>query len=326
MKESRPKVSVLIPVYNVENYLRRCLDSVLHQSLEDIEVVCVDDASPDGSARILQEYASSDKRVRIITKSRNEGLMMARKTGYMNAEGEYLFFLDSDDYIPGDALEILYGKAAESDADIAVGDFSFETPEGRRTPASRTKRLTTEPRSYQLAIMNGTLCTIWGSLFHRRLFEGRTFEAFMNHSFGEDRVLLAQLLTVSQKIRPVSRITYYYCRNSGAMTQRRLSDKQLSQVLKALVWTRDFLKNDAEYRQASTRHYLKYLSFLLESGYNRRLIETYADENAELLEFTRSRKIIGTRLALHTSLCRHLPPYRIAAAAGRRMLRKILGR
>ena len=81
-------ISVLVPVYNVERYLGRCLDSILSQTFGDIEVVCVNDCSPDGSAAILADYAARDSRVRVITKDKNEGLMMARLTGYENARGE----------------------------------------------------------------------------------------------------------------------------------------------------------------------------------------------------------------------------------------------
>lgn len=326
MEESRPKVSVLIPVYNVEKYLGRCLDSVLGQSLKDIEVVCVDDASPDGSAEILREYAARDPRVKIITKQRNEGLMMARKTGYQNAEGEYFLFCDSDDYLADGALEHLYNAAKAADADIAPADFYFETPAGRRTRASRTAALTTDPRSYQLAIMNGTLCTIWGSLFHRRLFEGREYVTFMNHSFGEDRVLLSQLLAVSHRIEPVAFPSYVYFRNSGAMTRNRLSDRQLGQVIKALDWTRHFLSYDPEYSRAATRHYSRYLSFLIESGYSTEFIKNFTPDNPALLQFGTLRRNIGTRLACHTWACIHLPLYRPSAALSRRMIQRILGR
>ena len=121
------KVSVLVPVYNVEQWLPRCLDSILGQTLRDIEVVCVDDASPDNSAAILADYAARDPRVRIITKTANEGLMMARKTGYTNARGQYFFFCDSDDYLPPDALESLYHAAKTENLDIAVGERYLET-------------------------------------------------------------------------------------------------------------------------------------------------------------------------------------------------------
>lgn len=100
-----PVVSVVIPVYNVETWLRECLDSVINQSLRDMEIICVDDGSTDSSPEILKEYASRDKRIRIITQE-NSGQSVARNLGAREAEGKYLYFMDSDDIILPEALEL----------------------------------------------------------------------------------------------------------------------------------------------------------------------------------------------------------------------------
>lgn len=106
------KISVVIPVYNVEKYLRDCLNSVVNQTLKEIEVICVDDGSTDGSAKILLEYTNIDKRITVI-KQENLGLSMARNIGVKEAIGKYIYFLDSDDMIRCDALEILYKLSEE---------------------------------------------------------------------------------------------------------------------------------------------------------------------------------------------------------------------
>lgn len=98
--DTNVKISVIIPVYNVEKYLSRCLDSVLRQSLREIEVICVDDCTPDGSAAIINSYVQRDSRVKAIHKAQNEGPMKARESGYDMACGEYLFFCDGDDLLP----------------------------------------------------------------------------------------------------------------------------------------------------------------------------------------------------------------------------------
>ena len=105
-----PAVSVIIPVYNVEAYLEQCVDSVLSQSFDDFEIILVDDESPDGSGEICERYAASDTRVSVVHK-KNGGLGYARNTGLEKAVGRYVFFLDSDDYLPADALERLYALA-----------------------------------------------------------------------------------------------------------------------------------------------------------------------------------------------------------------------
>ena len=101
-----PKYTVVIPVYNVEAYLRQCLDSVAHQTFPDWEAICVNDGSTDGSATILEDYASKDGRFKIVAQP-NRGLSAARNTGMDAAKGEYILFLDSDDWLEPNALEVL---------------------------------------------------------------------------------------------------------------------------------------------------------------------------------------------------------------------------
>lgn len=113
------KVSVIIPVYNVENYLKQCLDSVLNQTLKEIEIICVDDGSTDSSLSILEEYKKQDSRVKVVCQ-KNAGAGAARNAGLRIAEGEYLSFLDSDDFFEPDMLEEAYKKAEEYQADFVV--------------------------------------------------------------------------------------------------------------------------------------------------------------------------------------------------------------
>ena len=117
-----PKVSVIIPIYKVEKYLVQCLDSVVSQTLNDIEIVCINDCSPDGSQSILDEYSAKDVRFVLLQHEINRGLAGARNTGLDTATGEYIYFLDSDDFLASnDALEILFRAAREDDADEVIG-------------------------------------------------------------------------------------------------------------------------------------------------------------------------------------------------------------
>lgn len=110
-------VSIIIPVYNVERYLVECLDSVLKQTYNNIEVICVDDASTDNSLSILEKYASQDKRLQVIRKEENVGLASARNAGFDIAIGKYVYYLDSDDYIDLNAIELLYSYAEKYNTD-----------------------------------------------------------------------------------------------------------------------------------------------------------------------------------------------------------------
>lgn len=117
----QPFVSVVVPVYNVEQYLEECLDSLLNQTLENIEMICVNDGSTDHSLHILEKYAARDDRIKVITQA-NRGLSGARNTGAKLARGEYIYFIDSDDYIDPDALEYLYHEAHTNNLDILYFD------------------------------------------------------------------------------------------------------------------------------------------------------------------------------------------------------------
>jgi len=115
----QPKVSVIIPVYNLEQYLRRSLDSVTRQTLMDIEIICINDGSDDGSLAILREYEKADPRIRVIDK-KNEGQGLARNIGIDMARGEYLGFVDGDDWIEADMYEKMYHTARKNDADLQL--------------------------------------------------------------------------------------------------------------------------------------------------------------------------------------------------------------
>jgi glycosyltransferase involved in cell wall biosynthesis len=116
---NQPKVSVILPVYNVAEYLRQCMDSIVNQTLNEIEIICVDDGSTDSSLDILKEYADHDSRIKIICQ-KNAGAGAARNNGLSIATGKYLSFLDSDDFFELDMLEKAYTKIAENNADMVV--------------------------------------------------------------------------------------------------------------------------------------------------------------------------------------------------------------
>lgn len=116
-----PKVSVIIPVYNTEKFLRKCLDSVCNQTLQDIEIICINDCSTDGSLEILREYARKDNRIKLIELLENCGAAKARNIGIDIAHGEYIGFVDSDDFVDLDFYEKLYKKAVETGADAVKG-------------------------------------------------------------------------------------------------------------------------------------------------------------------------------------------------------------
>ena len=116
------KISVIIPVYNTEEYLGNCLTSICTQTLEDLEIICINDASEDNSLNILNDFANKDKRIKVINFRLNKGAAVARNNGIKIAKGEFISFIDSDDYLEtADFYEKLYNKAIQTNADITKG-------------------------------------------------------------------------------------------------------------------------------------------------------------------------------------------------------------
>lgn len=119
------KISIIATFYNLEDYVKKCLDSLTQQTLKDIEIICVNDGSQDNTINILQEFAQNDKRIKIIDK-KNEGVSIARNAGINAASGEYILFVDGDDYLELNACEILYQKAMDTNADIIAFQFIYK--------------------------------------------------------------------------------------------------------------------------------------------------------------------------------------------------------
>ena len=129
-----PKVSILVPVYNVEKYLRECLDSIVNQTLQDIQIICLNDGSTDHSLEIIEEYAKNDRRITIVDK-KNSGYGDSMNLGLNRANGEYIGIVESDDYIELDAFERLYNLAKKHNADVARGNY-YHYKEGKNTKYS----------------------------------------------------------------------------------------------------------------------------------------------------------------------------------------------
>lgn len=126
LREKRPLISVIVPVYNVEKYLARCVDSILQQTYDHFEIILVNDNSPDRSGEIIKKYAQADKRIIEVAHESNRGLFQARLSGVEAAHGDYIAFVDSDDYISVDWFRKLVQKAEETDSDIVVGEWCFD--------------------------------------------------------------------------------------------------------------------------------------------------------------------------------------------------------
>ncbi len=215
------KVSIVIPIYNVEKYLRQCLDSVVNQTLTDIEIICVNDGSKDSSLAIMQEYAAKDARVKIIDKP-NSGYGNSMNRGFDMAEGEYIGIVESDDYADADMFETLYRVAKEEDADVVKGGFYyyFSKPEETNEPApiashvmcSRTFCPTRDFKERrEMADFFNIKPTIWSAIYRRDFIrsEGIRFNETPGASY-QDLSFTFKVWALAQRVRLVERCFLHY--------------------------------------------------------------------------------------------------------------------
>ncbi len=165
----KPLVSVIVPVYNVEPYLRRCIDSLVHQTLKDIEIILIDDGSTDGCGKICDEYAAADARISVVHQE-NAGLSEARNAGIDRAKADYLMFVDSDDWVEPKFCEIPYTLAKEQQADLVM--FQVRFIKSRRHWTNRTDFCDgMKPRAAAIHLLiDGVGMAAWNKLYHRKLF------------------------------------------------------------------------------------------------------------------------------------------------------------
>lgn len=219
----KPKVSIIIPVYKVEKFLTRCLDSVLEQTLKEIEVILVDDGSPDNCGRICDEYAAKDKRVIVIHK-KNAGVSAARNSGLEVASGEFVGFVDSDDYVAATMFEDMYRQAVLADAEMAMCQFAITdgvTDEIVHRASGDDFEVLKFDNKKAFEIIADFSCpvqvTVWNKLFKKKLIQNLCFDT--NKRMAEDLEFLMRALFKSKTVVYVPYALYaYYAQREGAAT------------------------------------------------------------------------------------------------------------
>ena len=202
--KKNPLVSVIVPVYNVEKYLRQCLDSILGQTYKNLEIIIVNDGSTDSSANIIKEYKKTDDRIVVISQ-KNQGLSAARNAGVKKATGNYIMFVDSDDWIAPDIVEYL----RPGRADVSICSH-YESSEGKNVSFNKSfKRKSMNPKMALTAMLkeHGFMVSAWGKLYKKDLFEDVFFPVGKLH---EDLGTTYKLILASKKVVFLPEPKYYY--------------------------------------------------------------------------------------------------------------------
>lgn len=212
-----PKISIIVPVYNVKPYLNKCLDSLIFQSMKEIEIIIIDDGSTDGSDAICDEYAKMDKRI-IVCHQKNCGLSCARNVGLKIAKGKYIMFVDSDDYVEKDFCKIPYELAETKNVDLVM--FHFRTirndikinPE--KKPIEDGYKTTEEALKTMFYV---TSVGVWNKMYAKYLFNNCSFPD--GHIF-EDNAISYKLIINSKKTYFINTVLYNYCLRSNTLSHR----------------------------------------------------------------------------------------------------------
>ena len=205
-----PLVSVIVPIYKAEEYLPGCLDSIVAQTYRNLEIILVDDGSPDSSGAICDRYAEADSRIRVIHQ-KNQGVATTRNTGLDAVTGDYIMFVDSDDWIPPDAVQTLYDCMIRDGSDMAVGHavkiyddmHTADVYHGRK----RNAVLSGEEALSTLGTDQEIPYCLWGKLYNRVVWDNIRF---VNLRQAEDIVALPYLLRSCEKISITDKLVYYY--------------------------------------------------------------------------------------------------------------------
>lgn len=212
-------ISIIIPIYKVEQYLAECMESVLGQSYTNLEIILVDDGSPDACPALCDEYAQKDKRVKVIHKE-NGGLSDARNAGLEIATGEYIAFVDSDDVIHKDYVRLLYEAIKGANADISACDL-IEFQDGEETPSFTSEIRDVKCNQYspkealsELIQGIGFRAVAWNKLYKRSVLTGETFEVGRYH---EDEFFTYRIIDKASKLSFVTAKLYYYRQRSGSI-------------------------------------------------------------------------------------------------------------
>lgn len=275
------RVSVIIPVYNVEKYLEKCLESLKNQSLTDIEFICINDGSTDNSLAILNRYAAKDKRFTVISQE-NQGQGIARNKGLELARGEYIGFVDPDDWVEPNMFETLYNKAKEFNLDIAECNYT-DYYEGSQPPSKWQTRFVTKKvfnwrnnKSYLFAHP----VAVWNKLFTTELLQKNNIK-FSNGKCGEDHCFTIPARLFAKRIMLCDEYLYNYLTRENTDTRNvSINNFDIVYFIKSI---KDLLIQQNAYKDAK-HEFAKYEALYLSLHYKR----TPEEQQSEFINYIKT--------------------------------------
>lgn len=235
-----PKISIIVPIYNVGEYLNKTVQSVVDQTLRDIEIILVDDGSKDDSPQLVDEWAARDARIVPIHKQ-NAGVTEARKTGLAAADSEFIFYLDGDDYITPDCLRQLYEAAVKHHADWVVSDFLIEYPDGHQVEKKFHNFGVVDSKGFIAYSYGNSDFYFTGRLIRKSLLTDSVINVPKEITYGEDNMMVTQLGSQLQCACKVDCFTLIYVQRESSVTNKK-NINDLHQRARACRMCYDFLR------------------------------------------------------------------------------------
>lgn len=237
-------ISIIIPFYNAEQYIGKCIESITNQTYSNLEIILINDGSTDKSLNIVNEFSQMDDRIKIINKQ-NEGVSSARNEGLKNATGNYICFVDSDDYIEKDCLQILYNKIKSTDSDIVRANFFENKNKKIRFKKNITINMTNIEEKHKIivrAFESYDFNSVWGQLISKRILNNVTFDEKLK--MAEDFKFNLSIIEKAKRISLISNFLYNYNKNDfGINFNKDISkvERKIKDITK--VYSELYLKN-----------------------------------------------------------------------------------
>ena len=251
------KISIIIPVYNVEKYLEECLNSVTKQTLKDIEIICVNDGSTDHSLVILEKFASKDNRIKILNKE-NGGYASAINTGLDAANGEFIQIVESDDYCALNMCELMYNEIKDSDADLITADFYFLRKDKLTVNNYFDDKDNVETKSFSLKTHPSIISKQaypWKSLYRKAFLSTNNIKMIQdNNGAYEDQPWNATVLALASKILYLNKPLYFY-RLDATGSSTNCGSKKLINYIKRKAQTKEILEKQGVYSNEVKEYY-----------------------------------------------------------------------
>lgn len=250
------KATVVIAAYNIENYIEKCLYTVTKQTLEDIEIIIVNDGSTDKTLDRINDLANNDERIKIINKE-NAGVVEARKSGYDEATGEYILFIDGDDWISHNTIELLYNKAISGNYDIVCNNYKYAFDNG--TFSDMKQKVTKDLKKGEFleqVMLEGVFANIWSKFIKKEFIDRNKIIFPSSMVYGEDLAMLVMLAINNPSVTFVQESLYFYYQRMSSVTN--IVTEKIFDINKAVEFIKKSLDDANLYNK-----YIKEFEFMV---------------------------------------------------------------